>query len=118
MREETRKIATAFIERRKASARNSFTDGARLYLFDNIIAEWDVNDPNMLAVTFAGHATTTTKDRLNGVFELLELGRPFYTKDCQLYFGSQLRPIGKSEMLRIDIELARRCRANIETIAA
>jgi hypothetical protein len=118
MRQETRKIATAFIERRKASARNTSTDGARLYLFNNIIAEWDVNDPNMLAITFYGYPTTTTKERLNGVFELLGLGRPFYTKDCQLYFGSQLRPLDAYEILRIDIELARSCRANIETIAA
>jgi len=118
MRQETRKIASAFIERRKASAARSVTDGERLALHMHTIAWWDRDDPHVLYVTFCGYPTRTTKERINGVFELLGLGRPFYIKDCQLYFGSQLRPVDPRETIRIDIELARRCRANIETIAA
>jgi len=94
------------------------TDGERLALHMHTIAWWDADDPNVLYVTFCGYPTRTTKERINGVFELLELGRPFYTKDYQLYFGCELRPVDPRETIRINIETARRCRADNQTIAA
>ena len=111
MRQETRKVATAFVKRRRATAARSATCGEVLYLHGNPIAWWDAEDGETLSVNFCGYPTPTTKDRLNGVFELLGLGRPFFTKDHQLYFGSELRPIDDRETLRIHLPTARRCRA-------
>jgi hypothetical protein len=117
MRQVTKKVCSAFIERKPAHSVNTITNGSILTLFGNQIAWWDVEEPDVLWITFAGQPTTTTKDRINGVCDLLGLGKPFYSKDFQLYFGSALRPIDSREHVRIDVPLAHRCIAN-QTIAA
>jgi len=118
MRQVTKNICSAFIARKTARSANTVTDGWNITLFGNTIASWDYDSANVLWITFAGHPTTTTKERINGLCDLLGLGRPFFKKDSQLYFGSVLRPVGSNECIRIDVQLARRCRAADQTIAA
>lgn len=118
MRQVTKDICSAFIARKPAHSANSVTNGSILTLFGNQIAWWDAEDPDILWITFAGYPKTTTKERINGICDLLGLGRPFYSKDYQLYFGSLLRPVDPREHIRVDVPLARRCRAADQTIAA
>jgi len=94
------------------------TDGTRLGLHGHTIAWWDDDDDETLFINFCGYPTTTTKERINGLCELLGLGRPFYVKDFQLYFGCELRPVDSRETLRIHVPTARRCRAVGESLIA
>jgi hypothetical protein len=118
MRQVTKKVCSAFIDRIAAHSVNTITDGTRLALFGSTIAWWDDENPDVLWITFAGYTSPTTKERINGLCDLLGLGRPFYSKDSQLYFGSVLRPVDSREHIRVDVPLARRCRAADQTIAA
>lgn len=118
MRQETRKVCQAFIDRKRATAARSTTDGKAIYLHGNAIAWWDDDDADTLFICFCGYSTTTTKERINGLCELLGLGRPFYVKDFQLYFGCELRPVDSRETLRIHLPTARRCRAVGESLIA
>lgn len=65
MRQITRKIVEAFESRRPLKIDNTRTDGTHLFLFDNMIAMWNI-DGN-LWITTAGWKTKTTKERLNGL---------------------------------------------------
>jgi len=56
-------VVRAFRERRKVSGGNYFTDGNRLYLFGNMIAEH--TDHGTIRVTNAGYPTVTTHKALN-----------------------------------------------------
>jgi hypothetical protein len=118
MRQVTKKVISAFIARKPAHSVNTITNGYTLALFGNQIAWWDAEEPDVLWITFAGYTTPTTKERINGLCDMLGLGRPFYSKDHQLYFGSVLRPVDSREHIRVDVQLARRCRAADQTIAA
>ena len=64
MRQITNQITGAFLARKPAYRDNTSTDGQRLLLFGNVIAE---HRPDGLYITTAGWPTTTTKDRLNAL---------------------------------------------------
>ena len=79
MRKETHKIASAFIARKPARAARTTTNGTVLRLHGNDIAwhlpqdtETGLND---IAFTLAGWGSVTTRERLNGLLDLL--GFPF-----------------------------------------
>ncbi len=112
MRQETRTICSAFIAGRTARAKRTQTDGAAMWLHENCIASWGRYDDgsinrNMLEVCFCGWPSTTTKERLNGLFDLLGFGRPFFTSNRQLYFGSKLRPVDDREVMTFDLRVMR-----------
>lgn len=128
MRQETKKICTAFIQGKPARAARTHTDGRTLFLHNHPIAEFarinedGTRNDNILSVSFCGYPTVTTKDRLNGLFDLLGFGRPFFTHKHQLYYGSKLRPIDDDEVLTFDLrlmrELANDDRPYLEILAA
>lgn len=79
MRKETQKIAGSFIARKPARGARTTTDGTALRLHGNKIAwhlpqntETGLND---VALTLAGWPSVTTRERLNGVIDLL--GHPY-----------------------------------------
>lgn len=64
MRKVTEYVCGAFGDRRPAAKGNTSTDGERLLLHGNRIAEWRGHS---VWVSCAGYPTKTTIDRLNGV---------------------------------------------------
>ncbi len=64
MRKITKQIVEAFIEGRPKSGKNTSTDGEKLYLHGNCIAEKIGKE---LHISNAGWFSTTTKERLNGL---------------------------------------------------
>lgn len=109
MRKETKKICQAFIEGRSAKAARTWTNGTMLMLHDHPIARWDVGardkGKRVLHLCCCGYPTPTTKERLNGLLDLLGFGRPFFTSNYQLYFGSKLRPVDAYEEITLDLDL-------------
>lgn len=65
MRKVTKTVCGAFMRHESAKCGNTHTDGVRLFLHGNAIAEWQAD--GSLWVTSAGWQTPTTKDRLNGL---------------------------------------------------
>ena len=72
MRQITKQMAEAFQARRPKSNGNTTTDGISLFLHGNKIAQ---HAPSQLGVyiSLAGWATSTTKERLNGLLGVLGL---------------------------------------------
>lgn len=68
MRKITRKLAEAFVDGRCLRMRNTETCEHTLYLFGNKIA-YTIKDT--LYLTFAGYPTQTTRERLNGLLEVI-----------------------------------------------
>lgn len=64
MRKVTKQVCGAFMRREAAKCGNTHTDGTRLFLHGNAIAEWNGAE---LWVTSASWKTSTTKERLNGL---------------------------------------------------
>ncbi len=103
MRKVTKKVVGAFVEGCSRTVGNTSTDGTILLLHGNRIAE-RMPDGSIVA-TLAGWGSVVTRERLNGLTELLGLGRLFSQKDfCQFYgktaIGSKeevvlIRPEGK-----------------------
>ena len=120
MRAETRKICTAFINGETASAARTRTDGVNLWLLAHRIAWWDVEERSrgkrVLHMNCCGWGSRTTFDRLNGLLQLLDLPRGFFTQKGVFYFGSILRPIDVHETITINVSLAREL-SNDNTIA-
>jgi hypothetical protein len=79
MRKVTKETVGAFLAGKRRVVGNMSTDGAVLKLHGNTIAMIDPVTRN-ISVTLAGWNTPTTRDRLNGLCELLGLGRLFYVK--------------------------------------
>lgn len=66
-------MVTAFIEGRTKTSGNNFTDGKTLFLHGNPIAKRAPEAMGGIYVTLAGWATPTTKERLNGLLDLVGL---------------------------------------------
>lgn len=64
MRKITKEVVGAFVERRRCTKGNTWTDGENLYLFGNKIAKWDLNG---IWITTCGWNSNTTKERLNAI---------------------------------------------------
>jgi len=62
MRKVTSEITSAFLNGKPARRGNTSTDGVRLLLHGNPVAEWR---GGRLYVTFAGWVTSTTRERLS-----------------------------------------------------
>lgn len=87
MRKVTRDVCNAFINGNARCIGNSSTDGDNLFLHGNRIA-WK-GDNGCIEGTLAGWPTVTTRERLNGLCELLDLGRPFHQCKHEQFFRSQ-----------------------------
>ena len=71
MRKETQKIARAFLNREKATAARTRTDGESVFLHENQIAFWNYGDVKpALCFTLASWPSVTTRERINGILEL------------------------------------------------
>ena len=71
MRKETQKIARAFLDRDRATATRTRTDGESVFLHGNEIAFWNYGDvKTALCFTLAGWPSVTTRERINGILEL------------------------------------------------
>lgn len=78
MRKITREISTAFLDGNRLYKDNTSTDNAEIRLFGNLIAYW--NTDSSVAITLAGHNTKTTRERLNGLLELMGLEKRIVSK--------------------------------------
>jgi len=87
MRKETKAIAMAFINGKPARKARTSTDGHTIYLHGNRIA-WRTADGSIYA-TLAGWNSVTTRERLNGLCELIGLGRPFHCKRFEPFFNGE-----------------------------
>ena len=81
MRKETQKIARAFLDRDRAMATRTRTDGESVFLnetgkyysyeHENKIAFWNHGgEKTALCFTLAGWPSVTTRERINGILEL------------------------------------------------
>ena len=91
MRQITRESVEAFLYGHSFNKANMqvWTDNygsSTLKLHGNTIAR---SIRGEVCVTFAGWQTPTTKERLNGLAELMDGTRPFYQKAGQLYFNDR-----------------------------
>jgi hypothetical protein len=83
MRDEGRKIATAFDAGKPAQGARTTTNGAAVYLHGNRIA-W--KECGRWKLTLAGWPTVTTRSRLNDLCEFVSGSRPFSQKRGVQYF--------------------------------
>ena len=91
MRIVTETVVRAFINRKKCTVGNTYTDGTTLYLHRNAIARW--TDKNELLVCSAGWETRTTKERLNGLFSFINRNDLFISqKNWVWYLGNTAWP--------------------------
>ena len=87
MRKITRGIVTAFLDNRCLRKDNTTTDGSEIRLFGNLIAYWDTDSTvgghivQCVAITLAGWNSTTTRERLNGLLELMGLEKRIISED-------------------------------------
>ena len=90
MRKVTQKIANAFNRGESKTIGNTCTDGQAVYLHGNKIAE---RNESGVFMTLAGWNTTTTRERLNGIAQVLGFDVSFNQKDFEPYFnGSAVSP--------------------------
>ena len=83
MRKITKTVVSAFIARKSKSCGNTSTDGDVLRLHGNPIARFDLG--GRIVVSLAGWPTVTTRERLNGLTELLGMGRGFHQAKGEQY---------------------------------
>ena len=69
MRKETKKIATAFLRGEKAHSARTSTDGENVLLHGHCIA-WKGGNGDV-QFSFRDYPTVTTRDRINGVLNVL-----------------------------------------------
>ena len=70
MRNITKQCAKAFLDGELLYTNNTLVVMDGIYLFGNRIAYW--NTDSTVSITLAGHNTNTTKERLNGLLELMK----------------------------------------------
>jgi hypothetical protein len=86
MRKVTQQIANAFAQGNKMTVGNTMTDGNAVFLHGNKIAE-RTNDG--IIMTLAGWNTTTTRERLNGIAQVLGLDASFTQRKFEPYFNGK-----------------------------
>jgi hypothetical protein len=96
MRAETKKIVTAFLTHKPATGAPTRTDGHALYLHNNRIA-W--HDSNGVSMTMCGWGSVTTRERLNGLCELLIGRRPYHQHKHEQFYDEQ--PIDTRAVIHI-----------------
>lgn len=87
MRDVTRKVCTAFLQGRPLRIKSTHTDGRNLYLHGNLIAWHSLSDTIMCSL--AGWGTVTTRERLNGLYQLINGTRPFHQHNHEQYFNDK-----------------------------
>lgn len=97
MRQESKRIAEAFIAGKSARADRTTTDGKAVYLHGNRIAWRD--DSGDVHLTLCGWPTVTTRDRLNTICDYLIGNRPFHQKKHTQYFNDN--EIGARQIITI-----------------
>jgi len=102
MRKVTKQVAEAFLQRRNRQVGNSASSGDEMLLHGNTVARRNPN--GTIVATLAGWPTVTTRERLNGLSELLGLGRPFSQRKGQQYFNDQ--PIEADEWIDLKMTLS------------
>ena len=70
MRNITKQCARAFLDGKLLNTNNTLVKRKGMYLFGNRIAYW--NTDSTVVITLAGHNTPTTRERLNGLLELMQ----------------------------------------------
>ena len=80
MRQITKKISEYFNAGLPLTMNNTRTDGEKVWLFDNLIAEAD-HRLGLLKITLCGYATATTKERLNGIMQKFGVNGHIYSKN-------------------------------------
>lgn len=80
MRQITKKIAEYFNAGLPLTIDNTRTDGEKVWLFGNMIAEAD-HRLGLLKITLCGHDTATTKERLNGIMQKFGVDGRIYSKN-------------------------------------
>jgi hypothetical protein len=101
MRKESQKIARAFLEGKPATAARTVTDGQAVFLHGHKIAWRD--DDGALVVSLAGWGTVTTRDRLNTIFRLANLGAGVYQRKGEqfLQVGEIVCPMDEKGVYRV-----------------
>ena len=94
MTQETRKIAQAWWLGDTAHAARTTTDGEAVFLHGNKIA-WRGRDPvsgqRGYCFTLAGWPTPTTRERLNGILNIMGASKAgFFQKDHKQFFTNLL----------------------------
>ena len=84
MRKITKKVVEAFLAGKSCKVGSTSTTGHSLFLHGNLIA-WKIAD-GTIAANMAGWGSVTTRERLNGLCELMGLGRPFHQKQHVQYY--------------------------------
>lgn len=102
MRKVTRDMCKAFIAGKRRANGNTHTDNGGLFLHYNLIARIDEDGYHL---TMAGWPTVTTRERLNGLCELLGLGRPFHQKRGVQYFRD--KPIDPKDWVTLPVKPGR-----------
>jgi hypothetical protein len=98
MKKVTSQIARAFMHHQSKSVGNTCTDGQRVYLHGNLIAER--REDGTIWATLAGWPTVTTRERVNGIINTIHQGiGGFYQSKHVQYFGD--RPVGDTEWVKI-----------------
>lgn len=90
------KMLSAFVSRKNAKLGNtevfSFSDYTKVYLFGNEIASYNWS-LKILTIYHCGWTTNTTKDRLNAILYLLNLGRICQDKFVWYYENENKRKL-------------------------
>ena len=80
MRKISREVITAFLKNETRKVDNTYCNGNILYLYGNQIAS---NINGTIRIFDGGHATATTKERLNALLQLMnESGKYETIADC------------------------------------
>lgn len=87
MRKVTHRVCTAFVAGRACKVGNTKTDGQFLWLYGNLIA-WRTPNGD-ISVGLAGWPTATTRERLNGLCELLNVQAWFGQFAGAQFFGNR-----------------------------
>ncbi len=97
MRKVTKQIAEAFKEGLSKTVNNTATKDGFVYLHGNIIAQ--KHKDGSIFMCLAGWNTPTTRERLNGIAEVLGLNSRFYQKDFEPYYNDI--PIGVRQWIQV-----------------
>lgn len=98
MRKTTELTVKAFLNGETKKVGNTESTGTELKLHGNVIAS--KTESGGIAVTLASWPTPTTRERLNGLCELLGLGRPFHQHRHEQYYRDL--PINSDDLILLE----------------
>ena len=91
MRKITETIANAFLQGANKTQGNTSVLNGKVYLHGNLIAQ--KGEAGEVYMTLAGWNTPTTRERLNGIAQVLGLDASFTQRNFEPYFnGKQIAP--------------------------